>query len=244
MALCALVILAMAMTIGVFVANRNHGVPVDESESAGEQTYVTGPEISSIVDASLRKCVAAAVGDADAGSNRVRDVRTVSDLVFPVLASEHSDSCDDLSDVRSLEGIQRFTGLQNLDISSLTALEDGAPIAELHQLQQLNLAETQISNVDFLDGLTHLSQVALPASACDISVLADDESLQSVSVGCTTADISVLDGRGLQLVVPDGFPRRQIEHSAQSGNTVTVMNADGSMDIYQRSGDGIKETHM
>lgn len=244
MALCALVILAMAMTIGVFVANRNHGVPVDESESAGEQTYVTGPEISSIVDASLRKCVAAAVGDADAGSNRVRDVRTVSDLVFPVLASEHSDSCDDLSDVRSLEGIQRFTGLQNLDISSLTALEDGAPIAELHQLQQLNLAETQISNVDFLDGLTHLSQVALPAAACDISVLAGAESLQSVSVGCATADISVLDGRGLQLVVPDGFPRDQIEHSAQSGNTVTVMNADGSMDIYQRSGDGVKETHM
>lgn len=190
-------------------------------------------------DEGLQSCIAGAYPELAADGTD-----GITDLVFPMLASEHADECGDLSGVRSIEGMEKLTNLRNLDLGSMSALESGSTLAGLEKLQQLNISGTDIGDIGFMIGLSDLSQVALSPTACDVSALAGHDALQSVSIGCVSADITPLDGMDVQMVVPADFDRTKAQASAETGNTITVMNDDGSFDVYQLVNGEVAVSHV
>lgn len=213
-------------------------------DGAAKGDGIEGGMMEVASDEHLQACLTSAFPDVlsnDAGSD---GLARITDVVFPILASDHSEDCGDLSEVHSLEGIQRLTGLHNLDLGSMPGVDSGAPIADLTGLQQLNIFQTAIADIGFVTSSPELSQLALPSSACDVSALAGHDALQSVSIGCASADIGPLDGMGIQLVVSADFDPSKAEASAATGNTVTMMNDDGSFDVYQLINGEVTVSHV
>lgn len=222
---------------------------VSDRVDAGRDGTVRGDGAKSgtmkvVSDKRLQTCLVGAFPDALSDGMGSDSLAGITDVVFPMLASEHSEECSDLSEVRNIEGIQHLTGLRNLDLGSMPEVNSGAPIAELTGLQQLSISQTAIADIGFVSSLPELSQLALPKSACDVSALAGHDALRSVSVGCTSADVSPLDGMGVQLVVPADFAPTKAEASAATGNTVTVMKDDGSFDVYQLINGEVTVSHV
>lgn len=235
-AVCICVVVAAVWLIGGRADAGRDGMVGGDGAESGMMTVVS--------DAHLQTCLAGAFPDAlsdDAGS---AGPGGITDVVFPMLAAEHGEECGNLSEVRSIEGIQHLTGLHNLDLGSMPKVDSGAPIADLTGLQQLSISQTSITDIGFVSSLPELSQLALPASACDVSALAGHDALQSVSIGCVSTDISPLDGMGVQLVVPADFDPTKAEASAATGNTVTVMRDDGKFDVYQLMNGEVTVSHV
>lgn len=241
-ALCGLVAVCICAVVAAIWLVGGRADAGRDGAAKGDETKSGTMKVVS--DEHLQTCLAGAFPDAlsdDAGSDGLAGI---TDVVFPMLASEHGEDCGDLSEVRSIEGIQYLTGLRNLDLGSMPEVNSGAPIADLTGLQQLSISQTAIADIEFVSSLPELSQLALPASACDVSALAGHDALQSVSIGCASADIGPLDGMGIQLVVPTDFDPAKAEASAATGNTVTVMNDDGSFDVYQLINGGVTVSHV
>jgi internalin A len=85
-------------------------------------------------------------------------------------------------ELESLEGLDRLTGLQHLQLSN-TGIQNVAPLAGLHELKTLNLWQTRVSDLSPLAGLLRLQSVDLwytPVS--DLTPLAGLAELQSLNL--------------------------------------------------------------
>lgn len=234
-------ICAVAAAACLIVGRENPG---DDGSRNPQAEETPTPAVQAVEDAGLRRCLVGAFPDAFSEDADSDGTDAITDLVFPMLASEHAEDCGDLSKVRSLDGMQELSNLHNLDLGPMTALDSGAPLADLTGLQQLNISQTAITDIGFVSGMSELSQVALPPTACDVSSLAGHDAIRSVSVGCASADIAALDGMGVQIVVPAGFDAAKARSSAATGNTVTVMNDDGNFDVYQLVDGEVTVSHV
>lgn len=246
-AIAACVVIAVIAVIAVLVTVV---VPRSSTSSEGsEETVVRTPlEPGKTVadffpDPVFASCIAHVLGVSVSDEMAVEDCAAITDLTFPALVDEDGQPYD-FSQVQSIEGIQLFTDLNNLDLGGFSSLVSADQLGDLVNVQHLNLEGTSIENAGFIASMTKLSQVALPATVSDVSVLASCPALQSVSVGSASADISALNGKNVQIVVPADFNRDAAYASAQSGNTVTVQNADGSLDIYQPADGQVTVMHM
>ena len=139
--------------------------------------------------------------------------------------------------VTTLEGLQRFTGVTDLDLSEFSALKSITPVESMASLTQINLQDTAISDISSLAKLTSLNNVSLPDHACDLQALADLP-LTAVNLQCPTADITPLDGKKAQIYVPEAFDRNAAVASAQTGNIIGISQEDGSFEILQLGDDG------
>lgn len=195
-------------------------------------------------DTHLAQCMASVMDGKPSQAFDKAKAAALDSLSFP--SYEQNDSCAtaSLNAIADLTGLESFTALRYLDISPMVAVDSLAPVSSLSSLTQINLYGTKVSDLTPLSGLKDLSQIALPASACSLDPLRPLP-LVSVSVECPTADIAVLDGKKAQLYLPAGSNAHAAEQSAQSGNTVTIRNDDGSFDMYKLGDDGqVAVTHI
>lgn len=168
---------------------------------------------------------------------------SVDSLSFPLYAQQYSECGQPISHLDALRGLDSLPNLKYLDVSSMISLRQLTGLADLHHLEQINIYGTAISDVSDLGKVSALSQVALNSHVCDLAPL-KDLPLQSITIECDSADISVFDGKKMQIYVSAGVNINAVRESAESGNSVTIRNTDGSFDLYKMTDGKIAVSHM
>lgn len=195
-------------------------------------------------DRHVAACVAKVIGQSAAKPVDPRKAEALDALNFPLYAQQHPTVCgSDLASVTVLQGLDVFPNLRYLDAGSMPKLVTLKDIDRLDGLEQVNLYGTSVDDVTAFGALPKLSQVALNDRVCDLTPL-KGLPLKSVSVECPSADIAVLDGKSMQIVVHAPADEAVVRRSAASGNTVTVRNEDGSFDTFQSVNGEVQVTHI
>lgn len=191
-----------------------------------------------VPDKALASCLASIL-DASGKAFPSTKAAQLTSLAFTQYATQYQPcGKSDLKHVTTLEGLQRFTGVTDLDLSEFSALKSITPVESMASLTQINLQDTAISDISSLAKLTSLNNVSLPDHACNLQVLADLP-LTAVNLQCPTADITPLDGKKAQIYVPEAFDRNAAVASAQTGNIIGISQEDGSFEILQLGDDGM-----
>jgi hypothetical protein len=215
------------------------------SASSPTRTAKPAPTLAKVFkDAHVSACMAKVLGQsADSPVNR-KKAAALDSLSFPAYAQQYRQQCGtQLQQVQTLQGLEVFTGLRYLDVSSLPALSALHGVSRLTKLEQINMYGTNISDISAFGALPKLSQIALSSNVCDLAAL-KQLPLKSLSVACPTADISPIDGKQTQLYVHAPYDENIVRRSAQSGNTITIQNQDGSFDVYRTVSGEVQVTHM
>lgn len=189
------------------------------------------------------ECMARILGQ---DANRPVDAKKASaidSLSFPLYAQQYSECAEPMGRVKVLRGLESLPDLKYLDVSSMGNLSQLSDLTQMKHLEQINIYGTSISNVSDLSGISTLSQVALNAHVCDLNPLAGLP-LKSITVECATADISMLNGKNMQIYMPSDADKSMVKQSVQSGNMVTVRNPDGSFELYQLVDGTVKSSRM
>ncbi|WP_137652814.1 leucine-rich repeat domain-containing protein [Bifidobacterium moukalabense] len=190
-----------------------------------------------VPDEALASCLAAIL-DASGKAFPTAKAAKLTSLAFTQYATQYQPcGKDNLKHVTTLEGLQHFTAVTDLDLSEFSALKSITPVTSMSSLTQINLQDTAISDISALSRLESLSSISLPAHACNLKALAGLQPT-AVNLQCPTADITPLDGKKTQIYVPETFSRDAAQASAQTGNTIGISQKDGSFEILQPGDDG------
>jgi hypothetical protein len=215
------------------------------SASSPSRTAKPAPTLAKVFkDAHVSACMAKVLGQSADSPVNTKKAAALDSLSFPAYAQQYHQQCGaQMQQVQTLQGLEVFTGLRYLDVSSLPALSSLHGVSRLTKLEQINMYGTNISDISAFGTLPKLSQVALSSSVCDLAAL-KQLPLKSLSVACPTADISPIDGKQTQLYVHAPYDENIVRRSAQSSNTVTIQNQDGSFDVYHSVSGEVQVTHM